>query len=148
MHTPGHSPESTAYLLDGGALFTGDTLFLTGVGRPDLAAGPDEARSRAHALYGSLQRILGLPPETLILPAHTAVPVAFDQQPVAAPLAEVRRRIAILRSPEDTFVDELMQRIPPAPPNHQRILELNEAGILPEGDPTDLEAGANRCAAG
>ncbi len=36
LHTPGHTPESTCYKLDNHALFTGDTLFPTGVGRPDL----------------------------------------------------------------------------------------------------------------
>jgi rhodanese-related sulfurtransferase len=36
LRTPGHTPESTCYLLEGKALFTGDTLFPTGVGRPDL----------------------------------------------------------------------------------------------------------------
>jgi hypothetical protein len=36
--------------------------------------------------------------------------------------------------------------VPPTPPNFVRIVELNEAGEFPAGDPTDLEAGANRCA--
>ena len=44
LHTPGHTPESASYLLDDQALFTGDTLFLAGVGRPDLEASPEEAR--------------------------------------------------------------------------------------------------------
>ena len=44
LHTPGHSWESTCYLLDDRALFTGDTLFLAGVGRPDLEAAPEESR--------------------------------------------------------------------------------------------------------
>jgi glyoxylase-like metal-dependent hydrolase (beta-lactamase superfamily II) len=39
IRTAGHTTESTCYLLDGEALFTGDTLFLSGVGRPDLCAG-------------------------------------------------------------------------------------------------------------
>ena len=52
LHTPGHSWESTCYLLDDRALFTGDTLFLAGVGRPDLEAAPEESRARAGALYG------------------------------------------------------------------------------------------------
>lgn len=38
IHTPGHTMESTCYLLDNAMLFTGDTLFLGDVGRPDLAA--------------------------------------------------------------------------------------------------------------
>jgi glyoxylase-like metal-dependent hydrolase (beta-lactamase superfamily II) len=146
LHTPGHTLESMSYLLDGRALFTGDTLFLAAVGRPDLEASPDEARSRACLLYHSLQRLLSLPAETLILPGHTSQPVAFDGHPVAASLAEVREQIQLLRLPQERFVESLLARIPPTPPNHRRIVELNEAGLLPETDPTELEAGANRCA--
>src|SRR5436309_3126414 len=51
LHTPGHTPESTSYLLDDRALFTGDTLFLAAVGRPDLEASAEQARSRAHVLH-------------------------------------------------------------------------------------------------
>lgn len=146
LHTPGHTGESTCYLLDDQALFTGDTLFLTAVGRPDLEAGPGEARTRAHALYHSLQRLLSLPTGTLILPGHSSEPIPFDGRPVAAPLVQVREEVALLHLPEDEFVELLLARIPPTPPNHQRIVQLNEAGLIPDGDPTDLEAGANRCA--
>lgn len=146
LHTPGHTGESTCYRLDKQALFTGDTLFLAAVGRPDLEAGPDEARARAQMLYHSLRRLLELPPETAILPGHASQPVAFDGQAMVASLAEVRERVEFLHLAEDSFVEALLARIPPTPPNHQRIVELNEAGLLPEGDPTGLEAGANRCA--
>ena len=146
IHTPGHTGESTCYLLDGRALLTGDTLFLDAVGRPDLEASADEARTRAHALYHSLQRLLGLPPETVILPGHTSRPIAFDGIAVEATLAEVRKRTQLLSVPEEMFVERLLARIPPTPPNHEQIVRLNEAGLLPEGDPTDLEAGANHCA--
>ena len=47
---------------------------------------------------------------------------------------------------EDSFVETLLSRIPETPPNHLEIVRLNELGELPEGDPTRLEAGANRCA--
>jgi glyoxylase-like metal-dependent hydrolase (beta-lactamase superfamily II)/rhodanese-related sulfurtransferase len=146
LRTPGHTLESTCYLLDEKALFTGDTLFLAAVGRPDLHAEGDEARNRARALYGSLQGLLALPPETLVLPGHTSQPVAFDGRPVQASLAEVRARLHALRAPEEPFVEAILGRIPPTPPNYLRIVELNEAGKFPDGDPTDLEAGANRCA--
>lgn len=146
LHTPGHTGESACYLLDGRAVFTGDTLFLNAVGRPDLEASPEAARERAHALYRSLDRLFALPPDTLVLPAHTSEPVAFDGRPVAAPLAEVRQGLAVVRAGADAFVAAILARILPTPPNHHRIVELNEAGRMPEGDPTELEAGANRCA--
>lgn len=146
LATPGHTPESVTYRLDEAALFTGDTLFLAAVGRPDLHAGPEGARLKAHALHGSLQRLLALPPETLVLPGHTSAPVAFDGVPIAATLAEVRQATALLAADEGVFVTALLGRIPPTPPNHAQIIALNEGGVALPADPTKLEAGANRCA--
>jgi glyoxylase-like metal-dependent hydrolase (beta-lactamase superfamily II) len=146
LRTRGHTLESTSYLLDERALFAGDTLFLAGVGRPDLEASAEEARERARLLHAALGRIATLPPETLVLPGHTSEPVPFDERPIAATLGDITGRVAMLGMAEDAFVDTILARIPPTPPNHGNIVALNEAGALPEGDPTDLEAGANRCA--
>jgi glyoxylase-like metal-dependent hydrolase (beta-lactamase superfamily II) len=146
LRTPGHTGESTCYLLDGQLLFTGDTLFLEAVGRPDLEASPAEIRTRAKMLYQSLQRLLSLPSETLILPGHTSRPVAFDGQAIVASLAEIRDQVQFLCLDEQRFVESILARIPPTPPNHHRIVQLNEAGLWPDGDPAELEAGANRCA--
>ena len=148
LETPGHTPESASYRLDGLALFTGDTLFLSAVGRPDLDATPEGARQRARELYRSVQRLLALDPETLVLPGHTGEPVAFDGEPVAAPLSEVRERIPVSSETEDAFVERSTSTVSPPPSNFERVAELNRTGEAPEGDPTDLEAGANRCAAG
>jgi glyoxylase-like metal-dependent hydrolase (beta-lactamase superfamily II)/rhodanese-related sulfurtransferase len=148
LRTPGHNAESTSYLLDGKALFTGDTLFLSAVGRPDLEVSTQRAREKARALYGSLGRVLELDPTTLVLPGHTSEPVAFDGKPVAASLSEVRARTPLLGEDEEAFVEKLAGHASPTPENYERIVELNRAGEKPEGDPTDLEAGANRCAAG
>src|SRR2546423_292817 len=145
FHTPGHTPESACYLLSERALFTGDTLFLAAVGRPDLEASAEQARSRAHVLHASLRRLLALPPETVVLPAHTSGPVAFDGRPISATLEEVQERTPLLRETEETFVSQILTRLPPTPPNHHRIVALNEAGTFPD-DATELEAGAHRCA--
>lgn len=146
LHTPGHTPESSCYLLDERALFTGDTLFLGAVGRPDLEATTDETRGRAHHLYRSLRQLLELAETTLVLPAHTSTPVAFDSRPLVASLGAVGAHTALLNVGESEFVQTVLARLPPTPPNHHRIVALNEAGTLPPGDPTELEAGANRCA--
>src|SRR5947209_8829372 len=54
LRTPGYTAESTTYLLEQAAAFTGDTLFLAGVGRPDLEGGSDEeSASRARQLHQS-----------------------------------------------------------------------------------------------
>lgn len=148
ISTPGHTPESTSYLLDGAALFSGDTLFLSAVGRPDLGADKEQARRKAATLHGSLRRLLGLPAATLVLPGHTAEPPGFDGRPVTAPLGEVHARTEILDEPEESFVKRVAGGGSKAPENHERIVSLNRAGELPEGDPTELEGGANRCAAG
>ncbi len=148
LRTPGHTMESTSYLLDGRALFTGDTLFLSAVGRPDLEASPERAREKAQALHDSLRRVLELAPEVLVLPGHTSEPVPFDGEPIGAALSEVRGNTPLLDEEEEVFVERIAGRASPAPENHERIVELNRAGEKPEVEPTELEAGANRCAAG
>jgi len=79
LHTPGHTPESTTYLLsdkDGRpyCIFSGDTLFIGDVGRPDLVQkGAQSMEEMAGTLYDSLHsKILGLPDHVLVYPAHGA----------------------------------------------------------------------------
>jgi len=79
------------------------------------------------------------------MPAHTSEPVAFDSRPISATLRDVQKRTSFLRETKEMFVSQILTRLPPTPPNHHRIVALNEAGALPD-DPTELEAGANRCA--
>ncbi|WP_089320368.1 MBL fold metallo-hydrolase [Pontibacter ummariensis] len=79
LHTPGHTLESTTYLLrdEQGkdcAIFTGDTLFIGDVGRPDLAAKSDFTQEQlAGLLYDSLRnKIMPLADEVIVYPAHGA----------------------------------------------------------------------------
>jgi len=78
LHTPGHTLESTCYLLkdEAGkehAVFTGDTLFVGDVGRPDLSSGNMSKEDLASLLYDSLQnRIATLPDDVIVYPAHGA----------------------------------------------------------------------------
>lgn len=146
MHTPGHTDESMAYLLNGEAMFSGDTLFVDGVGRPDLHAGVDGARARAGALFHSLSHLRTLPPQVMVLPAHTGQPVAFDGRAIQRRLGDIDQWLSQWLVSEDTFIERVTSRIPATPPNFSAIVGLNEAGKLPERDPTELEAGANRCA--
>jgi glyoxylase-like metal-dependent hydrolase (beta-lactamase superfamily II)/rhodanese-related sulfurtransferase len=76
LHTPGHTVESSCYLVRTAegrpeALFTGDTLFVGDVGRPDLSSGNLDREELAGMLYDSLQtKILPLPDDLVIYPAH------------------------------------------------------------------------------
>jgi hydroxyacylglutathione hydrolase len=78
LHTPGHTIESSCYLLreaNGNpyAIFTGDTLFVGDVGRPDLSSGNLGREELASMLYDSLQKkIIPLPDHVIIYPAHGA----------------------------------------------------------------------------
>ena len=78
LHTPGHTLESSCYLIRDKAgkphaLFTGDTLFVGDVGRPDLSSGNLSQEELAGMLWQSLQtKILPLPDDLIIYPAHGA----------------------------------------------------------------------------
>jgi len=146
LHTPGHTHESTSYVLNEAAVFTGDTLFTNGVGRPDLHADPEAARARAVSLFVSLNLLRQLSAAIMALPAHASEPIAFDGRPVAARMDDVDAWLAGWLTSESGFVDRVTSNLPPTPPNFVRIVDLNEAGDFPTGDPTELEAGANRCA--
>ncbi|MEU9889786.1 MBL fold metallo-hydrolase [Sphaerisporangium sp. NPDC051011] len=73
IHTPGHTPEHTSYLvlIDGEpvALFSGGSLLVASAGRPDLL-GPERARSLARLQHLSLRRLAGLPPGIALYPTH------------------------------------------------------------------------------
>ena len=78
LHTPGHTPESSCYLLfdEKGkehCIFTGDTLFIGDVGRPDLLDGKMSSAELASMMYDSLNnKIKTLPDAVIIYPAHGA----------------------------------------------------------------------------
>ncbi|NJP96309.1 MBL fold metallo-hydrolase [Nonomuraea sp. FMUSA5-5] len=73
IHTPGHTPEHTSYLvlIDGepAALFSGGSLLVASAGRPDLL-GPERARSLARLQHRSLRRLAALPPGLALYPTH------------------------------------------------------------------------------
>ena len=76
LHTPGHTLESTCYLLkdeqgNDHAIFTGDTLFVGDVGRPDLSSGHMTSKELAGLLYDSLQsKVMPLAGNVIVYPAH------------------------------------------------------------------------------
>ena len=144
--TPGHTLESTSYYVEGQVVFTGDTLFTNGVGRPDLKSNAGESRKKAGLLHESLKRLLLLPDKVVILPAHTNKPVEFDRAIISSTIGEVRNNIPLLRSSVQDFTEFLLQHLPSTPANYLAIVEKNLKGDFSDVDPADLEAGANRCA--
>lgn len=145
LHTPGHTNESFSYLLNNHILFDGDLLFLNGVGRPDLKSSGEIARQKTAKLYRSLQKVLNLSGDTLILPGHYHQPVAFDGTLIGETLKNLKAQLYLLNLDETSFIDEILTNMPDTPPNFEQIVDLNISGDAGNYNLIDLEAGENRC---
>lgn len=145
VSVPGHTEGSTMYQLGKKAIFTGDTLFLESVGRPDLA---DQAEAFAHHLFKSLhERVLPLSDEITVFPAHFGPGVAVHTgQFVASALGTLRHNLAPLALNEHDFVDWAIANVKDRPGNYQKIVQINEGDAEISGDVEELEMGPNRCA--
>jgi len=142
LHTPGHRPEHTAFvLIDGhrgdepGAALTGDLLFVNDIARPDLAVDKElGARGIFHSLHESLLR---LPPETEVWPGHLGGSLCggpMMDMKICSTLAYERAHNQMLREDdEDRFVARAIASVGPQPPNFQAIVELNKGELLTEG---------------
>ncbi|MBS1508512.1 MAG: MBL fold metallo-hydrolase [Bacteroidetes bacterium] len=146
IHTPGHTLESTSFQLRDEVIFTGDTLFVDGVGRPDLKANQEEAKEKSRMLFHSLQRIMSLNSNMWVFPAHFSHAVPFDDNLVTETIGGLKDKLKMLSLSEDEFIEFTMKRIPPTPPNYLMIATLNKQGSYEGHSPLELEAGANRCA--
>jgi glyoxylase-like metal-dependent hydrolase (beta-lactamase superfamily II)/rhodanese-related sulfurtransferase len=147
LHAPGHTQGSVVFTLNDEAVLSGDTLFVDGVGRPDLA---ERAEEFARTLYRSLtHKVLNLPDRVMVCPAHYGDDVRVAPGvPVAAVLGHLRRSLPALSLGEAAFVDWATGKATERPPNYTHIIEAN-MGRRP-ADPEALallEAGPNRCSA-
>jgi glyoxylase-like metal-dependent hydrolase (beta-lactamase superfamily II)/rhodanese-related sulfurtransferase len=149
MATPGHTPGSSAYLVGRRHLLTGDTLFVNGVGRPDLGGHVVEW---GRALFRTLrERLATLPDDAVVLPAHYAGPGEISAGGVVAALLGVlRHTVPELQIPdEEAFVEAMRKAVKPAPATYDDVIRVNLG--LAEADPekaTEWELGKNQCAAG
>lgn len=141
LHTPGHRPEHTAFLVydlrrshEPWALLTGDSLFVGDIARPDLAI---DKEAGARGIFRSLRRLLALPDHVEIWPGHTGGSLCggdtVDRKP-SSTLAFERAHNPMLRlADEEDFVRRATSALPPQPPNFQNIVALNRGPLLREG---------------
>lgn len=148
IDVPGHTPEGVVIILGNSFIFTGDTLFIDMVGRPDLT-GEQNTAQNARDLWESIKKkLFTLNENYFILPAHTQQQLNPGELMITATLRYVKRanEINLVDTVED-FVKNMSSNKTPAPFHHQLIKEINISGKIPKKDLDEMELGANRCAA-
>lgn len=139
LHTPGHTPESSCYLLldeskTPKAIFTGDTLFIGDVGRPDLAQkdGSMTAEDMASTLYDSLrEKIMPLPDDVVVYPAHGAGSACgknMSKETFDTLGNQKKSNYALSDLSKEEFVKELTVGILPPPAYFAQAASINKAG--------------------
>ena len=141
LHTPGHTFESTTYLLrdETGrdhAIFTGDTLFIGDVGRPDLAIKGDlDERDLAGMLYDSLQtKIMPLADDVIVYPAHGAGSACGkNMSKETTDLLGNQKRVnyALRAKSKAEFVEKVLNGLSAAPAYFAENARLNKEGYEP-----------------
>lgn len=144
LETPGHTPESICILAEAkektdgqfeSMLFTGDTLFVGDVGRPDLVChwGFEPAEMAAH-LYDSLQnKILTLSDSTLVYPAHGAGSLCgknISQERHSTIGEQKKFNWALKPMSKDEFIDLLTRDLPEVPKYFTKAVEKNRSGAV------------------
>ena len=148
--TPGHTLSCVSIVLtdlDAPAqpkcVFTGDTLFIGDVGRPDLSPS-HTPQQLAEMLYHSLhEKLLTLPDETEVFPAHGAGSLCGRQMSNEASSTIGKQRLTnyalLARSPEE-FVHLLTDHLPPRPEYFAQEVEINRRGAVPIEQLPELKA--------
>lgn len=146
--TPGHTPGSMSLLVNDRFLFTGDTVFVRGVGRPDLGG---QAEPWAKQLYHTLTVTLaGMPDDTVVLPSHYSCHKEMrDDFTISGTLGEIRRNNEGMQAKsEEEFIAYIKQNMRPSPETYARIRKVNLAVLrVDEAELSELDLGKNECAA-
>ena len=148
LHTPGHTMESSSYLLidENGkevSLFSGDTLFLGDVGRPDLAQKSGLTQEElAGMLFDSLRtRIMTLPDEVIVYPGHGAGSACgknMSKETIGSIGYEKVNNYALRADmTKQEFIQEVTEGILPPPAYFPENVSLNKLGYNPENDSID-----------
>jgi hydroxyacylglutathione hydrolase len=136
--TPGHAPAHDAYAVadrrrgtdEPWLVFTGDSLLIGDVGRPDLHVAGD-ALGQARRMYASLGRLLELPDHVVVLPSHYAGSVCgrgLSGNPVSSIGFERAHNTMLGYDDADAFAAALVADTPPRPAEQERIVDANRRG--------------------
>jgi hydroxyacylglutathione hydrolase len=136
--TPGHAPAHHAYAVadrrrgneEPWLLFSGDSLLIGDVGRPDLHVAGD-GRGQARLSHASLQRLLELPDHVVLCPSHYGGSVCgrgLSGNPVSSIGFERAHNQLLSIVDADAFADALLGDAPPRPPDQERIVAVNRSG--------------------
>jgi hydroxyacylglutathione hydrolase len=137
IHTPGHTPESTCYLLldesyQEHCIFTGDTLFVGDVGRPDLLDGTMTKEQLAGMMYDSLNnKIKKLPDEVIVYPAHgpgSSCGKNLGPEKQSTIGTEKQMNYALREMKKEDFIKELTEGLTPPPAYFFSDAMINKQG--------------------
>jgi hydroxyacylglutathione hydrolase len=137
LHTPGHTVESTCYLLkdENGknhAIFTGDTLFVGDVGRPDLFSGDLNKEELAGLLYESLQqKIMPLEDDVIVYPAHgpgSSCGKNLGAETFSTIGSQKQSNYALQQKSKEDFVKAVTEGLPEAPSYFPINAKINKEG--------------------
>jgi glyoxylase-like metal-dependent hydrolase (beta-lactamase superfamily II)/rhodanese-related sulfurtransferase len=143
LHTPGHTPESSSFLLmdEHGkphCVFTGDTLFVGDVGRPDLLDGVMTKEELAGMMYDSLRnKLMTLPDEVIVYPAHGAGSACgknIGKETFSTIGEQKARNYALQPMTKEQFIATVTEGIAPAPAYFFKDAKLNKQGYAPVED--------------
>lgn len=148
LHTPGHTMGSTCYLIDNKYLLSGDTIFISTAGRPDLGGRWAEW---ARELYLSLMlRLRDLPDQIQVLPGHyTSWDEANDAQIIMESLGHLRKHVVAFRmANEKKFAEFIEENMRPQPPVYGEIRQVNIGFLEVSQEEADvMDLGKNECGA-
>lgn len=149
IYTPGHTSGMTSYLVDDSVILTGDALFTESIARPDLEEGMEGATNAASLLYESLQEnILAFPDDVVVAGGHVSdAAVPAEDGTYTATIGELTTTMPILSLAKDSFVDRILEDMPPRPSNYRSIIAANLGQKTVDADEAfQMELGPNNCA--